>query len=264
MLSETVPFPPYLVAVTVIGLLLYASVIHPALISPLSRIPNAHWSAPFNPFWIIWTRYKSKEIFTVHQKHQELGPVIRLGPNDISVNCIKGGVSTVYAGGFEKHAWYSNLFDNYGVPNMFSTCESRSHAARKRMLSNVYSKSFIHGSQAMAGIATDLIYNRLLPKLGQYCSTGAAVDIYPVLNAINMDFVTAYIFGLASSSDLTRQDDKREWFLNLYNSRRQYNFWPQELPRVTKFAKLLSIRLVPKWVDEANANIEGRSTGLSG
>lgn len=262
MLLESVLLTPSLIALAVLGLLLYAYVIHPALLSPLAGIPNAHWSAPFSPLWITWTRYKSKEIQTVHEKHRQLGPVIRLGPDDISVNCVQGGISTIYAGGFEKHAWYSNLFDNYGVPNMFSTCESRPHAARKRMLSNVYSKSFIQASQPMVGITTELIYRRLLVKLEQSCSKGTAVDIYQVLNAITMDFVTAYIFGLASGSNLTMDDDQRQWFLDLYNSRREYNFWPQELPMFTKMAEMLSIRFVPRWVDKANATIEGEFIGF--
>ncbi|KAF1812236.1 cytochrome P450 monooxygenase [Eremomyces bilateralis CBS 781.70] len=256
MLSESAPFAPTLAVLTVILFLLYKYVVHPALFSPLSRIPGAHWSTSLSPVWILWTRYKSMEIRTLHQKHHQLGPVIRLGPNDISVNCVKGGISTVYAGGFEKHAWYSNLFNNYGVPNMFSTCQGRPHSVRKRMMSNVYSKSYMHGSKAMIEITTELIYRRLLVRFEEYSSTGKDVDIYKVSSAITMDFVTAFLFGLASSSNLTMDDERRDWFLELYNSRRKYNFWPHELPNLTKIAKWACVPLVPKWVDGANATIE--------
>ena len=42
---------------------------------------------------------------------------MRLAPEEIAINCVngsEGGIQKVYGGGFEKHEWYSNLFDNYG------------------------------------------------------------------------------------------------------------------------------------------------------
>jgi hypothetical protein len=72
-----------------------------------------------------------------------------------------------------------------------------------------------------------------------------------------MDIVTAYIFGLGSSTNLISNPDQLSHFLALYNSRRSYNFWPQEFPRLTQFLKKwVGWRLVPKWVDEANGEIE--------
>ncbi|KAK4100526.1 hypothetical protein N658DRAFT_390511, partial [Parathielavia hyrcaniae] len=92
--------------------LLYRCVIHPALFSPLSRIPNAHWSAPFSCLWILWVRFVRIENRTLYSAHRRLGPIIRVGPNELSVNDVDS-VRTVYQGGFEKPAWYS-VFDNYG------------------------------------------------------------------------------------------------------------------------------------------------------
>jgi hypothetical protein len=72
-----------------------------------------------------------------------------------------------------------------------------------------------------------------------------------------MDIVTSYIFGLASSSNLTSHPDRLKHFLDLYNSRRSYNFWPQEFPKLTAWLrKWVGYRLVPEWVDAANREIE--------
>jgi hypothetical protein len=81
---------------------------------PRPRIPNAHWSSNLSSFWILWIRYSSREIATIHKAHRKFGPVVRLAPNEISVDCVKGGIQTIYAGGFEKHRWYSDMFYNYG------------------------------------------------------------------------------------------------------------------------------------------------------
>lgn len=93
-------------------LVFYKFVIYPASVSPLSKIPNAHWSAPFSPLWILWTRLKCRENRTLHAAHLKHGSVIRIAPNELSVNDL-AGLRTVYAGGFEKGQWYS-IFDNYG------------------------------------------------------------------------------------------------------------------------------------------------------
>jgi hypothetical protein len=48
----------------------------------------------------------------VHAAHLKHGPVVRLAPNELSLNDLNG-LRTVYAGGFEKGEWYG-IFDNYG------------------------------------------------------------------------------------------------------------------------------------------------------
>jgi hypothetical protein len=104
---------PAVAAVTCISFLFCQSVFK-VVRSYRSPIPWAHWTAGLSSFWILWIRYSYRENRTIHEAHKKLGPVIRLGPDEVSVNCVKGGIQTIYAGGFDKHAWYSNLFDNYG------------------------------------------------------------------------------------------------------------------------------------------------------
>lgn len=99
-------------ALTLITALLYQYVLYPAAFSPLSRIPNAHWSCSISPAWILWARFKSRENRTLHLAHQLHGPIVRLGPNELSVNSVEA-VKTIYQGGFDKHQWYS-IFNNYG------------------------------------------------------------------------------------------------------------------------------------------------------
>lgn len=93
--------------------LVYRYLIYPAFISPLSKIPAAHWTARVSPAWILWKRYSFQADRTIHAAHKRYGTVVRLGPNELSVNCVDDGIRTIYAGGFEKHQWYPNLFTNY-------------------------------------------------------------------------------------------------------------------------------------------------------
>jgi cytochrome P450 len=142
---------------------------------------------------------------------------------------------------------------------MFSTGGNKPHSARKRMLSNIYSKSHVTGSDALLAQVSTILYKRFLPYLESTFSEPekGALNIYALLSATTMDIVTCYIFGLKAGSNLIDDREQLDWFLDLYNSRRSYNFWPQELPRLTAFVEeWLGYRLTPKWVDEANGEIE--------
>ena len=89
-------------------------VLYPAFLSPLAKIPNAHPLAPYTGLWMLWIRYQEKVNKTVNAAHQRSGPVVRLGPSELSVNCIENGVKTIYGTKtFPKHHFY-NAFRNFG------------------------------------------------------------------------------------------------------------------------------------------------------
>ncbi|KAF3761798.1 cytochrome P450 [Cryphonectria parasitica EP155] len=239
--------------------LIYHFFIHPALISPLSRIPNAHWSAPVTPLWILYKRFKRQENGTLEEAHKRLGPFVRVAPNEVSVDDLDG-VRTIYQGGFEKTQWYS-VFDNYGVPCMFSSRTSKDHSLRKRMISNVYSKSYIQASPAAAAQAEIIIHDRLLPTLEKSLAD-QGVDVYSLFLAVVMDFISAYIWGISRSTNFVQNKGYREHWLELYKSRNDYGFFPQELPRLTAFCKRFGVSLYPGWVDAANKELAAWNTLL--
>lgn len=108
---------PLFTTISVVALLLiilYKNIIYPAFVSPLAKVPNAHWSAPFSSAWILWIRFKSRGNRTIHAAHEKHGPIVRLAPSELSINCVDAGIKTVYTGGFEKHEWYPRVFASLG------------------------------------------------------------------------------------------------------------------------------------------------------
>ncbi|KAF1911220.1 cytochrome P450 [Ampelomyces quisqualis] len=210
-------------------------------------------------------RWRAVENATLRDAHARLGPIICLGPEEVSVNCVRGGIREVYAGGFEKassarggYNWYA-FFSNYrGVDNMFSMGCNKAHSLRKRMISNIYSKSVVTKSPVLLAQTTTIMYDRFLPYLETaYRKDAGVLNIYTLLSAATMDIVTGYIFGLKASSNLIDKADQLVWFLDLYNSRRSYNFWPQEFPVFSSFVeKWLGYKFTPAFVSEANEEIE--------
>ncbi|TKA34146.1 hypothetical protein B0A50_00126 [Salinomyces thailandicus] len=252
---------PVIPSFALLGLLcltIYRYIIYPALFSPLAKIPNAHWSAPFSRLWILYYRHREEETPVVHGAHKRLGPIIRIAPNDISVNSVEGGIRSVYAGGYEKGDWYRNIFSNYGVMPMFAMPDHGMHSRRKRMLSNVYAKSTLQNSQTLKAISHALLDERVLPRLRHSSERGEPVDFYYIFAALTHDFVSSYVFGLSNGSDFLRQPEQSKKFFDDYKARQRYQFWPQDLPDLTDLLAKVGLQwlVVPQWVKRANRDIE--------
>ena len=253
------PLIPTIALLILLTLLIYRFLIHPIFLSPLSRAPNAHWTSSIFPAWILYHRLLQRDTPAVHSAHQEHGPVVRLAPNELSLNCVEGGIRTIYAGGYEKGDWYSNVFSNYGVQPMFAMPEHGAHSRRKRMLSNIYAKSVLQGSEAVAGISNVLLEERLVGRLRGIVAKGSSGgEVYDLFSAVTMDFVSAYVFGLGNGSDFLRKPEVARKFLKDYKARQDFTFWPQEMPGFTGFMKRIGLLglIVPAWVAQANQDIE--------
>jgi cytochrome P450 len=139
---------------------------------------------------------------------------------------------------------------------MFSTVAHQGHSARKRMMSNVYSKSYLQASSQIAENSLVLLRDRFLPFLYRAAQQGAALEVHEINNGFTMDFMSAYLFGIASSTKFSIDPVARRRFLHPYHARRPYEFYSQEVPGLMNITKKLGVPLVPKSVDDANEEIE--------
>jgi hypothetical protein len=106
------PASVVIAAMAIVAFLILRFVIEPLYLSPLAKIPSAHWSAPLSPLWILLARKNRKENRELRAAHHRYGPVVRVSPNSLSIDNYDT-LKTVYQGGFDKWRWYS-VFDNYG------------------------------------------------------------------------------------------------------------------------------------------------------
>lgn len=125
------------------------------------------------------------------------------------------------------------------------------------MLSNVYSKSYVLASPTTREATRSVLYDRLLPIYQDSAVKGTAIEMLELNYAYSMDAFMTYQFGLRYGSNFIQDTQKRQWYLNLFFSRRPYLFWVTEAPKfANRLSKLLGIRLIPKWVDEATHHLE--------
>ncbi|CAI7630120.1 unnamed protein product [Penicillium glandicola] len=175
--------------------LVYDHVINPYFLSPLCSIPNAHLTSPLSSRWIDRKRSTGAEVLAIHALHQKHGPIVRLGPKELSVNSLHG-LKIIYTGAFEKHSFYRDAFINFNTENLVGMVHNVPHAHQKRMLSKTYSKSFLQGSSDLRTISRVVLWERLMPILKKAGEGGEVLNVLPLFQAVGMDFTSSLLFGL--------------------------------------------------------------------
>ncbi|KAK6398363.1 hypothetical protein LTR95_019475, partial [Oleoguttula sp. CCFEE 5521] len=201
-----------------VSLIAYRWIVRPALLSSLVRVPSAHWSSAISRIWITYHRCLQQDTLVVHLAHERLGPVVRLAPDEVSVNSLEG-LRAVSTGGFEKNVWYANVFSNYDVQPMFAMPSNALHGQRRKALGNVYAKSVLLSSSTLQTITHDVVQMRLLPHLRESAQTQEPLDLYHVFFGLMIDHVASYCFGISAADDLVTDSEKAKKFSHAYKTR---------------------------------------------
>ena len=140
-LSNIVAWAPLFLLFAAIYAFLYDYVSKPGL----RRIPGPE-SFAITRYRLALEAWKGRSIQAVHQLHLRYGPVVRIGPNQISFNSLSA-LRQIYGAGsaFERTTFYK-MFDAYGRPNLFTFGSGKDHRERKKLLSHMYSNQVILSS----------------------------------------------------------------------------------------------------------------------
>ncbi|KAK6503235.1 hypothetical protein TWF481_008264 [Arthrobotrys musiformis] len=198
--------------------------------SPLSTVPGPKLAA-VTRLWILYHDYKDQRTDIVIELHRKYGPVVRLGPNEVSFTSTSA-VKDIYTGtgregGFPKGFLYA-MFTHYGRYNMFSSITSEAHSWRRRMIASSYSLTNILNREASQGDIWRTVgeYLKYVRREGRESKNGLgrSIDIYPVNIYFACDNVSAHVFGeergtktlgsVADSADIKLQRDSiDDWYV---------------------------------------------------
>jgi hypothetical protein len=208
------------IIVALCAYLLYYFIIYPILISPLSKIPSAHRTSSILPIWIWWKRRRGQENRTIYAAHLSQGPIVKLAPKEISVSS-QDGMRKIYVGGFERTEWFLQ-FSNYDrTPNLVTLFDGKAHATRKRMISHVYSKSYLLDSADFQAVANDILFRRFLPLIDDAARMRGDLDMVDLGYAVGAEMMSAYIMGLENGYDLVRSGNEGKRRRYLENARKK-------------------------------------------
>ena len=130
------------------------------------------------------------------------------------------------------------------------------HLQRRPKVSKILSQSFLQCNPDLMALTKWILFSRLLPIIEQYRQTRTPVNMTEINDATAVDLITGFVFGSAVGTNLLQNSQLREDFLTYHRQERSYGFWPQEIPLLTAFLKILGISQVPSTAITASKWLE--------
>ena len=123
------------------------------------------------------------------------------------------------------------------------------------MQANVYSKSYLLQSEDLQKISKVLLIDRFLPILQGAAQIDKPLEVLALSQALAMDFVTSYLYGLNASFDFLRNVEEREDWLSTYGVLKGYFGIFGELIQPIMILSQIGIQLIPDNVFQSIAKI---------
>lgn len=181
---------------------------------------------------LAYEDWKGTRTRTIHQLHQKYGPVVRIGPNEVSFNSLSA-LKTIYGAGsgFERTSFY-RMFDVYGKQNLFTFATPKEHGSRKKLLNHAYSKSSILKNFASAIQEKAYQYMMMLEK-----ERVQASEIFTSLHYYSLDNITDFLYGSpGATSALSGSAADRQLLDDVLDpARRKLSWFATHFPRYIKW-----------------------------
>jgi hypothetical protein len=202
--------------------------------SSLHRIPG-----PFlfriSALRMVYADWIGERTRTVKRLHDEYGPVVRIGRNEISFNS-QSALRTIYGAGsaFERTSFY-RPFDVYGEPNLFSFGPKAAHHERKKLLSHIYANRTVLSTEVSSMIEEKAA--QFLAILEQ--EQNDPKEIYSLLHYYSLDVISTFVYGPqhGGTTALSGNPTHRALLLDILSpARRKLAWFAIHLPTYTKWA----------------------------
>ncbi|KAA6411096.1 MAG: benzoate 4-monooxygenase cytochrome P450 [Lasallia pustulata] len=205
----------------------------PLVLSPLNRIPGPK-SFAITRWRLMYEDWKGTRTTKIHKLHLQYGSAVRVSPNEVSFNSL-AALRTIYGAGsrFERTEFY-RMFDVYGRQNLFTFSSSTKHAARKKLLTNAYSKSRILKHPTATAVQDKTRQYLQLLEL----EPDTASEIFTSLHYFSFDAITNFLYGndYGGTSALTGSVADRALLQDMVDPARSVlSWWAVHFPRYTKW-----------------------------
>ncbi|KAL2075839.1 hypothetical protein VTL71DRAFT_782 [Oculimacula yallundae] len=210
--------------------------IHRAFFAPLAKLPGPTHSL-ITDLWLMSKEFTSKRRDYIHQLHQQYGPVVRLGPNEVSFTSLEAlkEIYTSGGSGYDKTEFYT-LFKQFGVRTMFSTLVKGDHSQKKRYIAGQYANTNIMRPQVMAGI------QERAEAFAKKCaeSKGTSMDAYVWLHCYALDCASHHLFHPYGTHSIDDEKDFEMMEEQSYHNSLKQNFAKYYWPTLSDFVDKLT------------------------
>ncbi|KFY69355.1 hypothetical protein V496_00290 [Pseudogymnoascus sp. VKM F-4515 (FW-2607)] len=190
------------VCVAAFGLGLLGLFIYRATLAPLSKLPGP-WHTRFSDVILMYKEFTAHRRVYIHELHKKFGPVVRLGPHEVSFTSVEALKEIYQSGGsgYDKTEFY-NLFVQYGTRTTFSTLQKREHDQMKRYIAGSYANTSIMHSEVLSGIRERV--GAFLRRCEE--AEKPAIDFYVYLHCFAMDCASFHLLHPHGTKSIDGRD----------------------------------------------------------
>jgi hypothetical protein len=140
--------------------------------------------------------------------------------------------------------------------NLFTIKDNKTHAAHKKALSSVFTKSFVMSSQTARCASRDILFNRVLPLIHKASTEDKPIEVMDLTYAYLLDTFVQWQFGRSIASNLVENEKERRMYFDGFLGVAEYTFWQYHFPRLVTMLQKIGIYLIPKSVLAAFEEVE--------
>lgn len=217
-------FTPTTFAVLVSGLsLVFAAYNSFVKWKRLRHIPAPSWLAHISCLWIATTTYGGRQYWVHRDLHRKLGPLVRIGPNEILTDDPQVLKHVSSAGSkYTRSSYYQAARFNPYHDNLLSLIDSEAHRKAKMRSSAAYSGRETPGWDHAVDEQLRILINVLRERYAVSQTNGERpfLDLEHITCYFTMDVITKMTFG-EEVGYLRDEKDHYEFFSTLRS------LWPQ-------------------------------------
>jgi cytochrome P450 len=170
---------------------------------PLAQYPGPFW-ATITDAWQVFQFLTLKQPYKLTELHAKYGPVVRYGPNNISITH-EEAVASIYQAA-SKSLPKTEFYDAFGGahPNVFGTRDEVHHSIRRRHMSHAFSMTSIKDMEQYLDENIAILRQRIT----EACHANHAFDLKDLLHNYVIDVLGELAFS--KSFDLQKTGDRSQ------------------------------------------------------
>ncbi|KAJ8071021.1 hypothetical protein OCU04_001370 [Sclerotinia nivalis] len=142
------------------------------------------------------------------------------------------------------------------MPYTFTTLKHQAHTERRKMVSAMYSHSYIYSSPALLKITRSIIDARFIPKIRKQADENDVIDVLRENKSCMMDITSAFLFGQSQATNFLQNSNEAGDFFETYQPSHYGHFWRTEFYSMARFLAWFGIHLVPKQAHKARREVK--------
>lgn len=163
---------------------------------PLHRIPGPFF-AKLTRLWLFWHDFGGNPHTKIRALHQKLGPLVRISPNEVSVDDVAAN-TIIYSqtDPWVKPPYHYKAFQSSPAYSIFTELDPATHSKHLKVLAPSLSHAKVTGRES-------LLYdycNKLIVEMRKRVEIDEYIGLLAALRSFALDIVTDWTFGHPTKS----------------------------------------------------------------